>query len=169
MNGDSGLDREEFVVAVLALQARHQLRKMSVVRFELLARSDDLRQRLRDFPCVFVRANVGQCIKDIRQCRDPRCNRNGSADQLHRIALAIPALVMMARDLLRDVHLRHVRLREDVRARRRVRLHDLALARRQLAGLQQDRVRHDQLADVVQTCGQIDQEADIVLEPDLLA
>ncbi len=76
---------------------------------------------------------------------------------------------MMARDLLGDMHLRHVRLREDVGAGRRVRLHDLALARRQLARLEQDRIRHNELADVMQARREVDQEADVVLEPDLLA
>ena len=37
-----------------------------------------------------------------------------------------------------------------------------------LPGLEQDRVRHDQLADVVQARREVDQEADVVFEADFL-
>ena len=66
------------------------------------------------------------------------------------VAVAVPALVVVERDLLRQAQDREAAARQDARADRRVRLHQLELLGGQLAQLQQDRIRNADLADVVQ-------------------
>ena len=93
---------------------------------------------------------MGQCVEDVDDRRDARRDRNTRAGQPMRIALAVPPLVVMACDLLRNVHLRDVRFRQQFGASKRVLLHDLPLAVRQAARLEQDRIRHSNLTDIMQ-------------------
>ena len=73
----------------------------------------------------------------------------GIADRV-RIALAVPALVMAARDLLGQSHDARAPVAQDLGTVEGVRLHLVELGRRQRARLEQDRVAHGDLADVVQ-------------------
>ena len=146
---------------MLALEARHEVEEdVGQFRIELAAlQRPDFGESVGDLPGLLVWALVRERIEDVSQRADPSSNRNRCAAELHRITRAVPALVVMARDFLGDVHLGDVRLRENLGAGRSVRFHDLALAGRQLARLEQDRIRNDQLADVVQACGEVDRES----------
>ncbi len=163
------LGQEAVQVAVLALQPRHEFEEgVGQLGIELPAAQPlDFRQRIGNRPGFLVRPLVGERVEHVGQRRHARRDRDRGAGQPVWITAAIPALMVMPRNLLRDVHLRNVGLAEDLPAGHGVRFHDLALAGRQLAGLQQDRIGHHQLADVVQARGQIHQEAHVVFQPDL--
>ncbi len=71
------------------------------------------------------------------------------AGEAGRVAGAVPALVVRARDHLAELHDRRARAGQQVAAHVGVALHDLALLGRQRVGLAQDVVGDRDLADVV--------------------
>ncbi len=114
-------------------------------------------------PGLLVGALAGQGIKHIGHRHDARRQRDLLPRQPQRIAGAIKALVMAGDDIGQ-----HVGVVNAVEAKLAdhqvdhllplagVALHDLELFRGQLARLEQDAVRHRNLADVVQPGEEID-------------
>ena len=72
------------------------------------------------------------------------------------VAGAVPALVVAAGDLLGQAHDARAAVAEDLGAEQRVRLHLVELVRRERPRLEQDRVAHGDLADVVEAGGDRD-------------
>src|SRR5689334_17282973 len=70
------------------------------------ALGDDLLERSRGWPRAAVRTVVSQRIEIVGDCHEPRLERNLLAPDLVRIAAAVPALVMAARNQLRGSHQR---------------------------------------------------------------
>ena len=101
-----------------------------------------------------VAAHACQRVVHIGNRNDLRRDRDLLAGQAVRIAAAVVALVMPARDLIRGLEqrllIRERQVVQDIRADRRVRLHDLKLFLCQLAGLVDDLIRNTDLADIVQ-------------------
>jgi hypothetical protein len=79
---------------------------------------------------------------------DARADRDLRAPQAIGIAAAVPALVVVADDLAHPAEKGHGR--QNLLAHHRVALDDLELLRGQRPRLVEDRVRHRDLADVVE-------------------
>src|SRR3954447_19404776 len=103
-----------------------------------------------DGPRLLVRTLVDEDVEHVGDVHEPRLDRDRLARQAVRIPAAVPALVVMARDRLRGLQQVRPAVGQHARAEHRVRLDDLELLVGQLAGLEQDRVRDRDLADVVQ-------------------
>ena len=115
----------------------------------------------------FVDATTHQGIEDVGQGHQSRRYRDGVADKPRGIARAVPFFVVAERDLARDpqkgkgfrcsVGLEVTRLRDGLLHRRldrasadgRVCSHDLHLVGSERPGLEQDRIRDADLADIV--------------------
>ena len=101
-----------------------------------------------------VAAHACQRVVHIGNRNDLRRDRDLLAGQAVRIAAAVVALVVPARDLIRGLEqrllIRERQVVQDIRADRRVRLHNLKLFLCQLAGLVDDLIRNTDLADIVQ-------------------
>jgi hypothetical protein len=63
----------------------------------------DLGDRVLDTPGVLVRALVDEHVEDVRDVGDPRHDRDVLARQAVRVALPVPALVVVAHDPLGDL------------------------------------------------------------------
>ena len=113
-----------------------------------------------------VAAHACQRVVHIGNRNDLRRNRDRLAGQTVRIAAAVIALVVPARDLIRGLEqrllIRERQAVQDIRADRRVRLHDLEFFLCQLAGLVDDLIRNADLADIVQR-GRIGDQLNILL------
>ena len=96
-------------------------------------------------------------VEDVGDVGDPRDGRDRLAGEAVGVARAVPALVVVADDPLGDLEQLRIAAAEHARAQQRVRLDDLELLLGQPAGLEQDRVRDRDLADVVQRRGVADE------------
>src|SRR5689334_24001405 len=93
----------------------------------------DLGQRLLARPRTLVRALRQERVVHVADRGDPSGERDGLAGQAAWVARPVPALVVGEGDLLGLLEERRGRAREDRRADRGVRLHDLPLLGIELA------------------------------------
>ena len=100
-----------------------------------------------------------QRIEHVGQRGHAGRQRNHVALAPVRVAGAVPALVVVQRDLLRHEKLRQAPFTDQLPAVLAVLLHDRPLVGVEAPGLEQDRVGHAQLADIVQPRRQVDQLA----------
>src|ERR1019366_10123326 len=98
-----------------------------------------------------------ESVEDVGDRDEATNERDLIAREPVRIALAVAALVVGERNLLAELQHARARAGEDLGPDRRVRLHHLELVGRQLARLQEDRVRDADLADVVERRSAADQ------------
>ncbi len=115
---------------------------------------------------VLIDAPRGERVVHVGQRHDPPAKRNFVTDQALRITAAVVSLVMRLHDLAGHpqefgVGLHAGRRLERFRPEPHVQLHRLKFVVRQRTRLEQYRVRHAHLADVVQRARAID-EVDIV-------
>ena len=124
-------------------------------RLELRAAcAHDVLVRLERCPCVLVGALAGQRVEHVGDGDDPSAERDVVGHAAGRVPGAVPALVVVQGDLGGELDERRAAARQDLGAHGGVRLHDVELFGGQRARLQQDRVGHGHLADVVQAAGQ---------------
>ena len=98
---------------------------------------------------------------------DPRLERDFLLHEAVGVAAAVPALVAVAHD---DPHLlQAVDGRDDPLAEHRVHLDQRALGRAEPAGLEEDRARHADLADVVQQRAELELLERVLVEAELAA
>ena len=119
--------------------------------------------RVLDAPGLLVGALVHEDVEDVGDVDEPRLERDRLAREAVGIAAAVPALVVRAGDPLRDAEHLRLAVGEHARAEHRVRLDDLELLVGELAGLEQDRVRDRDLAEVVQRRGLADEPDEAVV------
>src|SRR5581483_11431052 len=100
-------------------------------------------------PRLLVGADVGEGVEHVRHGDDPPARRYPLAAQAARVAGAVPALVVVERDLLPGAQHDRAAAGEDARPDRRVPAHQLALPPVEAPGAQEDAVRDPELADVV--------------------
>jgi hypothetical protein len=112
-----------------------------------VARHDHLRWRA-------VGPDRGQRVEHVGHREHAGRQRDDLARQPVRVAAAVPALVVMADHQLGLAE--ELDLAQDLPAHQRMALHQRPLFRRQRLGLPQDRVRHRDLADVVQQEAELD-------------
>ena len=125
----------------------------------------DLPGGVVDRPLLLVRPLVDEDVEHVGDVHQPADQRDVLPRQARGVALAVPALVVGARDVLRGLEQRRAALGEDPRADRGVRLDDLELLVGEPVGLEQDRVRDRDLAQVVQRRGAADQVDLVVGQP----
>ena len=116
----------------------------------LAALAAQLVERLGHRPRLLVGPIGEQRVEDVAHRADAPDERDLLAGQAGRVAVAVPALVVGAGDLLGHAHDVRARARQQLGADRRVAAHELAVLGRERAGLQQDGVGHADLAHVVQ-------------------
>ena len=109
----------------------------------------DLEEGLVDGPGGLVWPLVGHRVVGVGDRHDPGREGYLLAAQSRAIALTVPSLVVVERDLSGDEQDRGVSTREDLRTDVSVLLNYLKLLFRQLSGFEQDRVGHADLSDVV--------------------
>src|SRR2546429_595385 len=108
----------------------------------------DLLERRGERECPRIRPLGRHRVPRVREPDDRRLQRDLVADEAVRVPEAVPTLVVMP-DRRHGV-LEARELRHDLGAPRGVLLDRLELGRLEPAGLRQDRVRHTDLADVVE-------------------
>ncbi len=108
-------------------------------------------QRLLGRHRLVERPLRGQRVEVVHGRENARAERNLLARQAVRIALAVPALVVIQDERRHRIGERHVR--DDLRADLRMHLHPLELFLRQRTRLRQDVLGHRELSDVVQQRG----------------
>ena len=101
-----------------------------------------------------VRAVGGQRVERVGDREHARGERDRVAREAVRVARAVPALVVVADDELALAE--EVDVAQDLRADHGVAAHQRVLLLGQRAGLEQDRVGHGDLADVVQQEAELD-------------
>ena len=101
----------------------------------------------------------GERVEDVGHGGQPPDQRDLVADQPARIPVAVEALVVRPGDRRRLLEDLDVRAAEHALADQGVAVHLGAFGRRQRAGLEQDRVRDRDLADIVQAAGDPDEVA----------
>jgi len=126
----------------------HPLRDL---RVELRARRLlELGERLLDLHAAAVEARRGHGLEGVRDAEHAAGERDVLAGELLGIAAAVPALVQVEHPV---GDLRHARALDDVAAERGVALHLEELVVGEPGGLEQHRVGHADLADVVEDPG----------------
>ena len=119
-----------------------------------------------------VRQRHGRLVDAHREHRvervagrdDAAAERNARAGDAVRVAGAVPALVVAAGDLLGQAHHAGAAVAQDLRADQRVHLHLVELGRGERAFLEQDRVAHGDLADVVDPRRHLDVRDEAVVQ-----
>ena len=124
----------------------------------------DLGDGLVDRPGRLVGALVGERVEDVGDGDDPADQRDPLPHDSARVAGAVPALVVVERDLLRHLQDGEGALAEDLGAHLGVLLHHLPLGGGQLARLEEDLVGDADLADVVQRRGAPEQRGLVLAE-----
>ena len=123
-------------------------------------------------PCLLVGALAGQGIKHIGHRHDARRQRDRLPRQPQRIAGAVKALVMAGDDVGQHVGVMNAietklvdHQADHLPPLAGVDLHDLELFRGQLARLEQNGIRHRDLADVVQLGEEVDKLHLLIAQP----
>lgn len=123
---------------------------------------------------VFVYAHARQRIVHVSHRNHLRGNGNFVALEAIGITLAVPALVMPTRNLVRIFHKRianvmAAQLKQHVGTDRGMRLHNLELLGRKASGFVENRIVNRHLADIVQRRSQSNRGAFLIVEGDTVA
>ena len=127
----------------------------------------DLVGRFLQRPGAAVGAVRGHRVDGVGQADDRGLERDPVAPQAVRVAVAVPALVVVEHRGHRGVE--PVEPADDPRAVLRVPLHDLELELRQAVRLREDCIGDADLADVVEEPREAQDVESLPLEPELLA
>ena len=110
-----------------------------------------------------------ECIEHVGQCRNARGQWDCGSRGIARIARSIPPLMVISSDLLGHLHVGDVALRQKLRADSRMGTHDLRFGFIQLCRLEEDRVRHANLSYIVQSRGELNHKAGVIIAPEFLS
>ena len=137
-------------------------------RIELLAgAARDLVARIDGIARVLVRARRGDHVEDVGDRDDAAGERDAVAGGAVRIALAVPALVVVC-DRVRPLAEPRAQRRGEAGAELGMAADQLPLRVRRAPGLVEDLGRHLELADVVQQRGPVEAVDVVAAEPELL-